>query len=550
MKLALPIETTVIATTAPIDTVPEFDPTYRGPYKEGDLWRYGDDIFVVNKAPAEDGMVQTYAADSVDYHIGSIVWRNDRLEKVIATEATEIPKNPEDYDCIDTNLDQRSWTCRYVKVNSGSSNYTKTLGQYRHQKTATTYTLSWSTTTYSWTALQYVNGAGCDDPDRLFLYQPDPYYLAAAYWDLPNCQSVYDGSSDKPEGSIFYGKDGIRYKTGGIAEDYGSYWYRSIARENVDTQSFSLTNGAKTASESNTAEGVAIIDDSSEAYKWRGQFFIMRGNDLYMRTHVNVVQEFNTVTANETEAVAGPADVEFLSPQGVSDWLKPFDGKNYTYLEAPGPISYTISNPTEKFDTVAMDGIVCESVDVTFKDDLGNVVYELLDYIPDVYRDIDARLEGYKTTIIETSDVDVLPGGSCEVVFKGDVVRIGTIMLGLSVHAGFTNLVFKNRFIDYSPYEKDQWGNILYIPGVKVNVFSGTVDIKITNYDMMHRLMTSIGGETVIIDGSDKLLPDSQSVFASTKLIGRVREFELKTDMKYKRMGDYATYTFKMEADV
>jgi len=132
-------------------------------------------------------------------------------------------------------------------------------------------------------------------------------------------------------------------------------------------------------------------------------------------------------------------------------------------------------------------------------------------------------------------------------------IRIGGIFLGQSVDAGFTNLVFTNKFKDYSPYEKDQWGNILYVKGVKTNIYAGIVDIEITDYDMINRLMSSIGGQTVILNGSDSkdnLEVDSRNFFSSTMLVGRIKNFALKTKLDNKLMHQMASYSFEIEEDI
>jgi len=198
-----------------------------------------------------------------------------------------------------------------------------------------------------------------------------------------------------------------------------------------------------------------------------------------------------------------------------------------------------------------------------FKDASGTEVARAMAN-PDTARDIGTeadptpRLPAYQTPAIlyavkDEKNIDVEAGGTVEIILSGTKIRCGTIMLGLSVNAGFTSAAFQNQFNDYSPKEKDQWGNVTYIEGVKQQVHSGTVKLPIAKYDIMNRLISSIGGRTVIVNGSDSkdnIQPDSKSVFASTMLIGRITEFSLRTKMENKKIGDMATYTFTIEENV
>jgi hypothetical protein len=89
---------------------------------------------------------------------------------------------------------------------------------------------------------------------------------------------------------------------------------------------------------------------------------------------------------------------------------------------------------------------------------------------------------------------------------------------------------------------------------VKVNIHSGTVDVPIRQYDMMNRLITSFGQGLVILNGSDSLdntPPDNNElIFASTMVVGRITNFELKTRLDNKSMGQMATYSFTITEEV
>ena len=295
---------------------------------------------------------------------------------------------------------------------------------------------------------------------------------------------------------------------------------------------------------------------------WLGKTFVQRGTDLFVRTATGIA-ELEHITL-PTYMVA--KSLEDLTASGFvylepTIPYKPLDDKAYTAVTTKGG-DYTFTIRSDgKFNTLALGSIIAKSIDILFKDADGNQVGDaIIGYEPHNYRDIGLRLPDYQTTTVlysydSATDkvIDIAEGGTVEITIKGDYTMLGLAMLGLSVDAGFTNLIFQNEFVDLSPMEKDQWGNIVYVSGVRVNVHSGKVDIPIREYDMMNRLMISIGGSKVILNGSSSIRnspADSSCIFASTMLIGRMDNIKLTTQMDDKEIGDMATYTFKIIEDV
>ncbi len=293
---------------------------------------------------------------------------------------------------------------------------------------------------------------------------------------------------------------------------------------------------------------------------WIGKTFVLRGGDLYVRTAVGVA-ELEHVLKPEYAIAYNLEDLKasgFIYLRPIIP-LVPLDEKNYTHIETSGTFTFTIKSEG-MFNTLALSGMIADTVDLIFKDAAGTQVAVVNNYEPANNRDVDHRLPDYITTAVLYSYdpntdkvIDIPKGGTVTITLKGDYIELGTAFLGLSVNAGFTNLVFQNEFLDLSPMEKDQWHNIIRKEGVKINIHSGTVDIPITQYDMMNRLMISIGGGTVILNGSgstDNTPPSSSCVFASTMMVGRMENIRLMTRMDDKEIGDMANYSFRMVENV
>jgi len=294
----------------------------------------------------------------------------------------------------------------------------------------------------------------------------------------------------------------------------------------------------------------------SATNNWRYHFntFILRGTVLYGIADIKQPIEYDDVTTVQLTPIVNITNIDGFTLLKATLPYAPFDKKNYSVATAFESMTYTVES-TGDFDTLALGDVVADSVSVVFKNAAGGTVSTISGYTIQNHRDVAPhRLEAYKTTTILYASADIGEGGTAEITLTstGDI-SLGTIELGLSVDGGFTNLAFSNKFDDYSPYEKNQWGFITYIDGVRVQVHNGTVDVPITSYDMMNRLMLSIGGNTVILNGSDSTdnaVPDSETVFSSTQLIGRIQNFELKTKIKGMDMDKLATYSFLLEEQV
>jgi len=277
------------------------------------------------------------------------------------------------------------------------------------------------------------------------------------------------------------------------------------------------------------------------SFKWSPNTVIVQNGKLYTLTQTAVELEYYS-TYHPTYEVVTLDTFDGWTKQYPINPYKPFDGKNYTAIETNTTVTTTCSS-AEVFDTIAISGVIGDTVNVAYSG--GSI-----DYTIDNKLDVNNRLPVARTNVILYFPTDITGQVTVTITPKNGIVRIGEILLGLSVNAGFTNLTFSNRFIDYSPTETDQWGNTLYIEGTKVNVHSGTVDILVGNYDMNLRLITSLGGSVVILNGSgskDNLPTSDTDIFSSTMLVGRLKDFDQRTKIKNDDLDRMASYTFKIE---
>ncbi len=519
-----------------------------------------------------------YSSDDIStYEINDIIFKDHYITKVTSIGSADVPAQPEDYtspspsDPNNTSFLYSHWDCYWARIQTG---LTGTFDGYeiyagnkvKHKLFRDTSSASGWSYQYSYPALETYWR------EESFRFYYEPY----SYWDeniLKDSLKIYSGGVLLYDGSLSsapseHNIDGNIYMRGTNQriELSSAHHYYSVMIQS--TRIGEVVNKVSDDIYVHTS-----VDESSEIYhaycdttdydnKWTGRTFVINDGNLYVRTG-------NGIDTPETVSVSVPqykilANIDefpqgYWAKTGVVNALAPFDSTSYSYCERYGDSVMYVS-ADNVFDTISLVGLVAEYVTIRFLDTDNQTIYEITRSI-DNRRDIDGRLPDYPTTDTfyclgdDGETIDVPKNTIIRVYLSGAYTRLGGVKVGISTNAGFTNLEFNNEFEDWSPYEKDeQWGTVEYIDGVKTQVYSGTVDVPIKNYDMTNRLMTSIGGNTIILNGSglkDNSVPDSDNdTFASTNIIGRLENFKLKTKLKNKRIDKVATYSFIIREQV
>ncbi len=526
------------------------------------------------------------AADETHYKIGDILYDGVANNMIIvsALDNEQYPVQPDLYAATqDATFTFDTWSTTWSKIQTGMvhgpsfTGFTKVVnttgnGDVTHElykdMTSSTnwrYRISWAWETDVWgTELFDINpSVGKVSHVKFNANQIDFVYDAIA--------PVYTHSSGLPieYETIVTGTDGSKYRIGKLQYEEVSGPYKG---EYYGIQKLEKKLGRDSIRDEATVY-MSNLDNNSviePAYctfahncpdSWIGKTFVLKPNgDLYVRTGVGV--EEMAVVVGVTYTIADTLE----SMKGLG-WVyempinkyKPFDNKQYTSIKGAGTFEFTVKG-FDTFNTVAFAGVVADTIDIIFKDESGAQVASVTDYTPTNYRDKNRRLAKFPTTAIVYSinestlaSVDVPAMGTAIITLTGSYLEVGTIILGLSTNAGFTNVAFGNEFIDLSPSERDQWGYITYVDGVKYKIYTGTVDVPIREYDMTDKLMLSLGGGTVIVNGSgsvDNTPPDSHCIFDATMIVGRLSNVKLKTSMANKRIGDMASYSFIVKENI
>ncbi len=465
-------------------------------YSGGDIYQY---------SLAYGTHVTPYQPTVVDAHkVGDIVSNNGHHHIVVSadvTEGTKWLKQPEEYEYETDMYDYLNWTKRYIRLDHKN-------GQQVWTANGRTYYLQW------------VNlDSGCNG-----------YYWRIRDNSGTNSSSTTDAC--------------------GIKQGSNCYQNTAVCLQDNYTYSFQIAND--------------IIGDKKQWKSNCGQLgwtlflksMVRRGDYLYLRTWCNVPVEYNTASASvhyELKRIFSPKEINGFRYNRKTKCHSVFDNKNYTKgIFSPSSGSVTFSYVTTDWgDTFAIGRVYGQSVSLTVKNESNKSIFNITDY--PIYNQIADTNIGQVANVILYSDDLIPPSSFVEITIKCGYVNIGRLLFGRALSLGFSNTVFENGFKDFSPKEQDQWGNIEYKNGARVYVYSGTVDLPLSDYDALNRAFMHIGGNEMIINGSDTVNntpPDSIEVFQSTMMIGRFTSFKQKTKNIGTIMDTIAGFTFAIQESV
>ncbi len=287
--------------------------------------------------------------------------------------------------------------------------------------------------------------------------------------------------------------------------------------------------------------------------------YISRGDWAYVRTWTNASIQYKTVITGtsynySTRRIWSPKEINGFRWKSETNCGAVFDDKNYTkgeFSPSSGYVDFSFVT-TGDVDTIALGRVLCDSVSVTaYSSTTGDIIASITDYPIDTQLG-DTNFSQATNAVLYTPTV--LPDNTLvKVRLTGGNINIGRILTGKLLKLGFSNTLFTNGFKDYSPKEQDQWGNINYRNGVRVFLYSGTVDLPTKDYDKLNLAFMYVGGQEMIINGSDShnnIPANSMDIFQSTMMIGRFTSFKPTTKNKGAIMSNVAGYAFSIEESV
>ena len=346
-----------------------------------------------------------------------------------------------------------------------------------------------------------------------------------------------------------------------LTQSGGIYTFKSSVN---GIESSSVMNNHIDLTESSAEDKAYIAANTT----WVAKTLITRPTAWYIRTSLDMPVETQTITDYQFSTVVSPSQLTGFTNMGATVQHAPFDDKNYSIATATTTMTYTVQGLV-KFDTISLGRVKADTATIVFTLPVaspdyalwlngvavlsgGNGIVTTTTRTIESSRDEDDNLEDWYTTEIFYSAVPMDIDSTVSITLTratGEIVELGTILLGMSVNAGFTHLEMNHSYKDFSIAEYDVWGNLDYVERQRILTYKGNVSIPITSYDRIVRLMSSLGKQLVIVNGSTSktIAPDSQSVFASTQIIGRFMSFDSNTKIKDGDMDKLAVYSFSLE---
>lgn len=543
-----------------IENIPSFDNTQQLNFPRntklesgGGIYQFiGDYVFAYTELSAPPAYLE---ADEINYAAGDVIFKDNKITRVETTGSANVAKQPSEYTQL-IGFARSFWNARYTLLKSNISGifegFEEDVGGVKHRLHRDYETWGWK---YS---ISY--------PENEWVFSDEEYskeyYTYAHYNEEDNSLVImYHGntvfSGEMANSAYFEGTDGNRYKTETLMETVAdedgrasSYYFAiSSGVENISMSVYTEDATVSRWCDKNIHEDMPIIISSTDDTMWLGQFFILSGSDLYMRTSVDTAVTTKDVTTPQYSEIVSLDQFPNFVFTRVSDKFRAFDGRNNTVLKRHDATSYTLSTQF-KFDTLAISGVIAKDIDVTFRrmvEGLLETVRTIVGYVPDTRRDRQGNLSRVGTTAIFYSSELMQAGDIVDIIISEGTTQIGEILLGTRGYAGKTNYIFNNTGKAIAPLEKDVFG-VFHNRKASVDVFSGSADFKLDDYDMIGRFVQSIDGKKVIVNGSDSdEKEDGESRFAKTRVVGILMEYKLGTRKVNKHLDEHASLNFIIE---
>ncbi len=269
---------------------------------------------------------------------------------------------------------------------------------------------------------------------------------------------------------------------------------------------------------------------------WGANTVIVNEQGVFARTNVAVSAEYFVGDSFTYDEAVSPADIGFTYTM-VADEQSPFDDRQYTSVVRSSAQTW-VAEAAARFSGVAISRLRGASIDVVFKDPLGNVVGTPIAGRT-VNDTIDANIEPEPTTDFIYAGTWIDQGGTVEITVNtaGLDTEVGYIMLFATVEVmAPTNLEFSNETKNFDrEVQSAISGHIDNIRGNRYIIYKGSFDITMLEYDKWILLSKKLTNTLAAIDGSDMKAneqADGITRFNATRMICRIKKLAMASKVK------------------
>jgi len=554
------------------DNIPVYSPYIR-------KFTYGQELVdcaggeAVYKRSDKDLFVEDFNKDTT-YGLNDIAVKDDKLQYVYSMLGTKL-KQPDEYSNFDTSLFEDDWSHRFLKLYKTNNGVIGNFSIRKDNNLFVGYTdeNTKGSIRYYTGFMKSVNihlGYYDENDDSSNCFIANPALNIAGTWAIngeiypwhevnegdiiwfasDGTVTFYDSDGNKVEvtsniGFLIEVGNNVLHHNDNTGTDYRDFKIIGIMDTNHDYVRSYLKNQDVTGYE------------PIPTYTKNDHLYIPRWyKDGYIRTSIECTPQYYTINEPQWKVLEKISEIQWgWTYYKPSSKYAPFDDKKYTFLEVENDVIYTIKSKG-KFDMLAFNGLVASRIKVEIYNENNDIVEEK-EVTPKCFSTLAGKTKIVQGVSFLYLDREYKEETKLKIYIQtlNGKVRIGGGYLGNKNIAGFTNLEFRNSFINYNYYKKDEWGNVVSInnDSAKIRVFEGTADIDLKEYDDLTPILQHFMDAKAIIDGSDNwgnVTPDSENFFVGSSIIGRVRTFTQSTKTINGRMDYTATYTFKIEEDV
>jgi len=228
----------------------------------------------------------------------------------------------------------------------------------------------------------------------------------------------------------------------------------------------------------------------------------------------------------------------------------PFDTKQFTSVSVVGKQNWTVKSGS-RITSLILGSIKSSSITIQ-RLDISDTVHDIITITPKILI-LDGKNQEPTTEIIYFNDDLITRSVIITISAQTQVAvsQVGTIMLCNYLDIGATDLSFSHNVKNYDKNQVSQTsGYVDHIKGNRVIQHKGSFYINITDYDKTVMINKRFTQELIAIDSSDNVdneESDSERVFSSTRIIGRLKQMSLKTDVKDNIINKNVRVSFEFE---
>jgi len=564
MTVTLIDENLTIEDTNIVETVSTFSNLDRN-FTRGQQVVHGN--FVYQRVGSDISAPQ-FDSTKTDYVVNDLVF-TDKLKYVSKTTGTQpVAIQPELYT-NDVSIESNAWQHRYLKVGTFSNGKIEKSANNGDNTYSYTFTnnsgdITTSIVKRSDSSVQYVNSNSHTNIFTILGTVGSDGYLYSR--NSNGINTLYKLTSNLQLG-IYYIKGNTKYKAHTDVNNYSkenysaSSWRNLSANDVLETtmiHHFSIVQqiNAETVNTIQatyqsflaTGESPATITDN---YIFTPKSFIIRGNDLYMRTNVDIEQQAETVDITEVEI----ADI--ISPNTI-DWgwsiLRPtmkhalLDSEKNTKMRTTSDIFLNLKSSV-KFDTVVLNDVIASEIIVT-------VDGFILPREPKNVLEMNGKsiTAPTKTVIYLNRLYDANTTIHISIKTLNGIVELGGVYIGEKFTIGKTAIPFTKKYEPIDTLSYDAFGNATFVNRAVVKKYSSTVVFPSIHFDFLDAFMGRIaGGKKAVFDGTDNLKNidgDTNKIKSSTIMVGRLLSNPLSFLAKNGRDSDYSEMKVEIREDV